>query len=149
MRQLTVNTPALDEIAYVTDGLVTCSSWGEGLYEFGEEAAIGRTSDGQTAVMLSYMSPSSGGGRALALSQGAYRALVSLKYFVDVIAEPEMQMGLATRDGRSVITIGTTPDGTPERPAFAYCCQRDGALIEGESRDAYFSEPVCRRRQHR
>lgn len=112
MRQLTVNTPALDEIAYTDEtGRIGCSSWGEGRYDFESGTEVGRTRDGATLISLSYMSPFSGGSLALALAHGPYLALISLGHLVDVIVEPNMQLGLATRDGTPVVTIGTDSDG--------------------------------------
>lgn len=112
MRQSTVNTPAVDEIAYTGEtGQISCSSWGEGRYEFESGIVVGHANDGETMVSLSQMSPSSGGGPALALSHGPYLALISLAHFVDVIVEPGMQLGLATRDGTLVATAGAKPDG--------------------------------------
>ncbi len=114
MRQLTVNTAALDEIAYVEEGEVSCSTWGEEHYELEGNGAFSHTEDG-VAVSLSFMPAFSGGGRAMALAYGPYRALIGLSHFVDVIVEPDMQLGLATRDGTPVATVGMTGDGALAR----------------------------------
>ncbi len=110
MRQFTVNAPALDEIAYVEQGQASCSSWGGEHYEPQEGEEVGRTEDG-VEVSLSYMPAFSGGGPAVAMAYGNYRALIGLNHFVDVITEPGLQLGLATRSGTSVATIGASGDG--------------------------------------
>lgn len=102
MRHLTVEAAPLDEIAYVGDDEIQCSSWGDIQGEVPPQTADFTTPEG-LSVFTGIRPVISGAGPALALRYGAYSALISLQHFVDVIVEPNIQLGLAIKGGDVVV----------------------------------------------
>ncbi len=127
MRRLVFNTRAIEEIGYFENGRLRCTSWGpigdEIMFEtpdFVTRDGLGLTRGVQPALP--------GGAVKLAISSGQYNALIDPLRFVDVIAEPQIMMGLATRDGLIIATSNDTigHDELMARLADAPRTDRDG-----------------------
>jgi len=105
MRRLVFNTPSIEEIGYFEEGRLRCTSWGltETVVpltppDFVMQDGLGMTFGVRPALL--------GGAVKLALGSGPYNALVDPVRFIDVIAEPQILMALATSDGRIVSRSG-------------------------------------------
>ena len=150
MRRLVFNTRTVEEIGFFNAGRLACTSWGriDGAIlfrdpDFTTQEGIGVTLGVQPAL--------SGGAPKLALNSGSYNVLVDPLRFVDVLAEPQIMMGLMTRTGLSVSRTGdvtserlvsfATLPGAGVQDSFIYSAVQSGdwTAIAFEQRPSFFS----------
>jgi sensor c-di-GMP phosphodiesterase-like protein len=104
MRQVVFNTPAIEEVGYFESGFLKCTSWGraDGVIPASKPDFV--SPDG-LAVTLALQPALRGGATKLAFASGNYNVLVDPVRFVDVIAAPQVQLALTTRDGRQIASF--------------------------------------------
>ncbi|PDQ22172.1 hypothetical protein CN311_05135 [Mesorhizobium sanjuanii] len=103
MRQLTINTRAIEEMGYFENGLLKCTSWGSTEGSVAQTAPDFTTRDG--VAVTARMRPLANHDHPLmALRYKDHNVLVDPVRFVDVIVDPGTQLALATNQG---ILLGT------------------------------------------
>lgn len=98
MRQLTVNTRSIEEIAYFDKDGRQCSSWGQSALHDSRPAVDFTTSDG-LQISLRVLPTSSQGKPMVAIQYQDHHALTMPARFTDVIVDPGIQLAVATEDG--------------------------------------------------
>ena len=102
MRESTLASRGVVEIDYFEDGKLKCSSWG--LPEKGRDIALGKaeftTRDGVGVHMRAPPAAGQGAGKPmLGLFKGRHRVLVDPAHLADIIADPDVQVAVATSAG--------------------------------------------------
>lgn len=105
MRQIAFNTPSIEEVGYFEDGYLRCTSWGPVESEIPQSRPDFLTRDG-LAITFALRPALRGGTPKLAFASGRYNVLVNPVRFVDVIADPQVQLGLTTSQGHQLATMG-------------------------------------------
>ncbi|MDQ2139978.1 EAL domain-containing protein [Alcaligenaceae bacterium B3P038] len=150
MRQLVFNTRSVEEIGYFDNGRLACTSWG-----ITEKPIFFRPPDFTTSkglgVTLNVHPALPGGAVKLALSSGNYNVLIDPMRFIDVVAEPQMFMGLTMADGQFIARSNEAPDelieslartpriGVDEEFAFSAVHAGDWTAIALERHPGFFS----------
>lgn len=150
MRQLVFNTRSVEEIGYFDNGRLACTSWG-----VIEKPIFFRPPDFTTSkglgVTLNVHPALPGGSAKLAFSAGNYNVLIDPIRFIDVVAEPQVFMGLTMADGRFIARSNEAPDelieslartprvGVDEEFAFSAVRVADWTAIALERRPGFFS----------
>jgi sensor c-di-GMP phosphodiesterase-like protein len=98
MRQLTVNTRSIEEIAYFDKDGRQCSSWGQSALHDARPAVDFTTSDG-LQISLRVLPASSQGKPMVAIQYQDHHALAMPARFTDVIVDPGLRLVVATEDG--------------------------------------------------
>lgn len=105
MRQLTVDSPAIDEIGYLRDGRLLCTSWGqvEGtVREFDADAQLA----GGFALAIGVRPAVSRSGPVLVMTHRSHNVLVSQSRLVDIPINTSATLGVALRGGRLLALTG-------------------------------------------
>jgi sensor c-di-GMP phosphodiesterase-like protein len=98
MQREVFNTLTIEEMGYLQDGALRCTSWGTRL-DLPETAPNFRTQSGLD-VTFAVRPALRGGTPKLAYRKDNYNVLVDPARFVDVITEQKVHMAVAARDGR-------------------------------------------------
>ena len=98
MQREVFNTLTIEEMGYLQDGTLRCTSWNT-LLNLPETTADFRTESGLD-VTFALRPALKGGTTKLAYRKDNYNVLVDPARFVDVITEQKVHMALAARDGR-------------------------------------------------
>ncbi|RXY90011.1 hypothetical protein DD607_27540, partial [Salmonella sp. 3DZ2-4SM] len=99
MQTLVMTTPSIDQMGYFEGGKLRCTSWGPFLSDVDQPTPDHVTSDG-AGIAVDVRPEISGRRQVLAVLYGSYDALVDPRRFVDVIADPNVRLALASPDGR-------------------------------------------------
>ena len=104
LRRITITTRSIDDIGYVENGLLKCTSTGI------EEARIAVTPAGFTlangmGIDFNLRPVVSGGKRMVGLSHRAYKVLIDPVRFSDVIVDNDIQMAVAIGKGGVLDTL--------------------------------------------
>ena len=106
MRQLAMNTNAIDEIGYVENRALKCSSWG-GVDVHIEQAHTDFVMPGGVEVTQKMTPVFTGGDPVLALRLGPHDALINGGRFVAVTAGDDVHLALAGPDRKIVAESGS------------------------------------------
>ncbi|AOA71056.1 MULTISPECIES: EAL domain-containing protein [Stenotrophomonas] len=111
MRSLTLSTTSAEQVGYFEEGRLRCTSWGMVEDLVPEPTPDHITADGASITLG--VRPVAGDGAAslLSLQLGRHDILMDPSRFVDVIAEPNVRLAVATPDGR---LIAQQPMADPE-----------------------------------
>lgn len=99
MQSLVMTTPSVDQMGYFEGGKLRCTSWGMFNGDADQPAPDHVTSDG-AGISLDVRPQTTDGSKVIAVTYGAYDTLVDPRRFVDVIADPQVRLALASPDGR-------------------------------------------------
>ncbi|WP_050464887.1 EAL domain-containing protein [Herbaspirillum autotrophicum] len=111
MRMIAIDNRSVEEVRYVEGGLLKCTSWGIPRETGSHPATDVVLSNGMHAT-LGVVSAASGGKQMTGLHYLAHHVLIDPARFVDVIADGDIQLAVATADG-SVLGSVNVPD--PQR----------------------------------
>jgi len=107
MRQFAMNTNSIDEIGYVENGVLKCSSWGRVDVEIVRTHTDFVMSDG--VEVTEKMTPLfTGGDPVMALRFGSHDALINGMRFLGLAVEGELHLALAG-PGRQIIAESASP----------------------------------------
>ena len=95
MQTLVMTTPSIDQMGYFEGGKLRCTSWGPFLSDVDQPTPDHVTSDG-AGIAVDVRPEISGRRQVLAVLYGSYDALVDPRRFVDVIADPNVRLALAS-----------------------------------------------------
>lgn len=107
MRQLTLDTLSVEEIAYVESDRIVCTSWGE--RDLALPMARSTPLDGGLRAFPAMHSHVPDSGAMLGLQQGRYLVLINLSRFVDVSVDPDIHLAFG-RAGGEVLARSTSRD---------------------------------------
>lgn len=99
MQTLVMTSPSVDQMGYFEGGKLRCTSWGPFLSDVNQPKADHVTSDG-AGIAVDVRPEASGRRQVLSILYGNYDVLVDPRRFVDVIADPNVRLALASPDGR-------------------------------------------------
>lgn len=100
MRMATVNAPSVEEVGYIEDGKIKCTSWGP-LEDAIARSGYDTTVDGMGVSIR--MAPSVTQGNPMtALHLGNYNTLVMPSRFLDVPVQDSIGLALMTEAGQSI-----------------------------------------------
>lgn len=99
MRNLAVSTRSAEQVGYFEAGRLRCTSWGVTETVIPEPHPDHITADG-ASLTLGVRPQAGDGSPMLALQLGKHDLLIDPGRFVDVIADPNVRLALATPDGR-------------------------------------------------
>ncbi|WP_426227350.1 CSS-motif domain-containing protein [Pararhizobium sp. DWP3-4] len=108
MRALTFNTMSVEEMDYLEDGLVKCTSWGRSVGEIPKPHVDYVTPDGME-VTIRIQPAISGGEQMMALHEGAHNVLVAPSRFMDTLLDEGMSIALANGQG-ALLNAVNAPD---------------------------------------
>lgn len=108
MQSRVVTTGSVDQIGYISDGRLRCTSFGAADGTVVPALADYTTADG-AALRLDTVPRPSYGRCMLSLRLGDYDALMDPGHFVDLIGAPDVRVAVATPDGR-LIAQQSLPD---------------------------------------
>lgn len=102
MRSMALATTSAEQVGYFAEGRLQCSSWGVMDELVPEPTADHITADG-AAITLG-VSPGAGdvAGTLVSVQLGRHDILIDPERFVDVIADPNVRLAVATPDGRLI-----------------------------------------------
>ncbi|MDB5774835.1 MAG: hypothetical protein JWP38_968 [Herbaspirillum sp.] len=103
MRKITTDSRTLDEIGYFENGKLKCSSWGITQTDIDLPAPDFTAADG-LAVTLNVYPKISNGNLKTALRYKNHDALADPRRFVDIVADGDIQLAVATENG---LVLGT------------------------------------------
>jgi sensor c-di-GMP phosphodiesterase-like protein len=105
MRQMTVNTSAIEEIGYFEHRVLKCTSWGQTESHINQVKSDYITADGTEISYL--MRPNvSGADPMMAIQFGAYNALINPARFADILAEHTVHLVLKPVRGPVIAESG-------------------------------------------
>jgi len=99
MRALTLSTHSAEQVGYFEDGRLRCTSWGMMETHVPEPTPDHITADG-AGITLGVRPIAGDGSTLIALHLGRYDILMDPSRFVDVIADPNVRLAVASPDGR-------------------------------------------------
>ncbi len=99
MQTLVMTSPSVDQMGYFEGGKLRCTSWGPFLSDVNQPRSDHVTSDG-AGIAVDVRPEASGRRQVLSILYGNYDVLVDPRRFVDVIADPNVRLALASPDGR-------------------------------------------------
>lgn len=101
MRSMTMSTRSAEQVGFFDQGRLRCTSWGPVAREILQPTPHYVTADG--AGITLGVRPLAGGGRPmLALQFGDYDMLMDPARYIDVIADPNIRLAVASPDGRLI-----------------------------------------------
>lgn len=118
MQSKVVTTSSVDQIGYFRNGRMLCNSWGLSDGSVQWDPPHHTTADG-VALQLDIRPRAAYGRRMLSLRLGNYDAVMDPGHFVNLIAAQDIQVAIATPDGR---LIAQQP---PVQPALLDALLRD------------------------
>jgi len=101
MRNLAVSTRSAEQVGYFERGRLRCTSWGMTENDVPQPTADHVTAEG-AALVLGVRPQAGDGSPMLAVQLGKHDLLMDPTRFVDVIADPNVRLAVATPDGRLV-----------------------------------------------
>lgn len=104
MRLIEMNTRSIEDIGYFDQGLLKCTPAGLVLKEV-KQTPIEFTSDNGLAISTNIIPEVNGGIGMIGISSGAYKVLIDPMRFADIILNPEVQLAIATRNGKLLGTL--------------------------------------------
>ena len=99
MQTLVMTSPSVDQMGYFEGGKLRCTSWGSFDGDVDQPSADHVTSDG-AGIKVDVRPQATNRRSVLAILYGSYDVLVDPRRFVDVIADPQVKLALASPDGR-------------------------------------------------
>ncbi|MGE6332337.1 EAL domain-containing protein [Stenotrophomonas sp. NPDC077659] len=99
MQTLVMTTPSVDQMGYFEGGKLRCTSWGTFEGDVDQPIPDHVTSDG-ASIKVGVRPQATNQRKVLSIQYGAYDTLVDPRRFVDVIADPQVRLALASPDGR-------------------------------------------------
>lgn len=109
MRLIEMNTRSIEDIGYFENGLLKCTPAGLILKEI-RQTPIEFTTDDGLAISTNIIPEVNGGKGMIGLSSLPYKVLIDPVRFVDIILKPEVQLAIATRNGK---LLGSLHDPDP------------------------------------
>ncbi|MBJ3778572.1 EAL domain-containing protein [Acuticoccus mangrovi] len=103
MRRLTIRSRAIEEIGYIEEGVLACTSWGSTGSEYGTVASDFRISN-DMSVSIRVEPNDALGTPMMALRLQRYYALIDPGHFTDVLAAPTIRVALAHNEGGVLAT---------------------------------------------
>lgn len=110
MHRLTLNNRFIDEIGYLKEGLLRCTTWGVTRQVITRPEPDFVTASG-IGVVKSLHPQVMGGNPRMALFLGDYDVLLDPALFIDVLLDPGIQLAIATERG-DLIATRNDPDPT-------------------------------------
>lgn len=110
MRQLATDTASVEEISYVSEGRLLCSSWGRAL----TRPLVGtprRTLEGGYGIELDVDASLAQAGKMMSITRGSHSALVKPERLVDVLRDTNMSLGVAFEQGELIALSGSVDPG--------------------------------------
>ncbi|WP_315387522.1 EAL domain-containing protein [uncultured Stenotrophomonas sp.] len=111
MRSLALATISAEQVGYFSEGRLRCTSWGPVDELVPEPTPDHITADGASITLGVRPSAGDGPGTLLSVQLGGHDVLMDPERFVDVIAETNVRLAVATPDGR---VIAQQPMADPE-----------------------------------
>ncbi|WP_253256746.1 EAL domain-containing protein [Stenotrophomonas sp. VV52] len=111
MRSLALATTSAEQVGYFSEGRLRCTSWGPADALVPEPTPDHITADGAAITLGVRPAAGDGAGTLLSVQLGGHDILMDPERFIDVIAEPNVRLAVATPDGR---LIAQQPIGDPE-----------------------------------
>jgi len=105
MRQLALDSAAVEEVGYFIGGKLACTSWGVVRQDIGHGTPDAQVPGGY-GFFMNVRPKVSGGNIVIAITHGDYNVLVNRERFVDVMTDTPMTLALATRDGKLIAVNG-------------------------------------------
>ena len=102
MRSLTLATTSAEQVGYFADGRLRCTSWGLVDELIPEPSPDHITADGASITLGVRPVAGEGGGSLVSVQLGRHDILMDPERFVDVIADANMRLAVATPDGRLI-----------------------------------------------
>ncbi|WP_164074704.1 EAL domain-containing protein [Stenotrophomonas maltophilia] len=99
MQTLVMTTPSVDQMGYFEGGKLRCTSWGMFEGDVSQPTPDHVTSDG-AGIKVDVRPQATDRRKVLSILYGSYDTLVDPRRFVDVIADPQVRLALASPDGR-------------------------------------------------
>ncbi|RQO36979.1 hypothetical protein DBR37_01920 [Herminiimonas sp. KBW02] len=99
MRLIEMNSRNMEDIAYFDQGILKCTSAGLILREV-KQTPIEFITDNGLEVSTSILPKVNGGKGMISLGSAPYKVLIDPARFADIIAGPEVQLAIATRNGK-------------------------------------------------
>ncbi|MGE8214731.1 MAG: EAL domain-containing protein [Stenotrophomonas maltophilia] len=99
MRALVLSTHSAEQAGYFEDGRLRCTSWGPMEQHVPSPTPDHVTADG-AGITLDVRPLAGDGAALLSLQYGRYDILMDPERFVDVIADPNVRLAVASPDGR-------------------------------------------------
>lgn len=99
LQTLVMTTPSVDQMGYFEAGKLRCTSWGAFEGDVAQPTPDHVTSDG-AGIKVDVRPQATEHRKVLSILYGSYDTLVDPRRFVDVIADPQVRLALASPDGR-------------------------------------------------
>jgi len=133
MQSTVVATPSVDQIGYFRDGRMQCTSWGTPDAPVQWSSPHHTTADG-AELQLDVQPRAAHGRRMLSLRLGHYDALMDPGHFVNLIADQDMNVAIATPDGRLIARQSQQDPALLERLLRQPRSGRDGHALFASAR---------------
>ncbi len=102
MRNLAVSTHTAEQVGYFEGGRLRCTSWGVTEDDIPEPLPDHVTADG-AGISLGVRPQAGDGSPMVAVQLGRHDIIMDPSRFVDVIADPNVRLAVATPDGRLLV----------------------------------------------
>ena len=144
MRQVTVNTRAVDEIGYFEHGLLKCTSWGL-VSEHIQQTPVDVVTEDGLEITLRMQPLITNGNPMMALQYRSHNVLTVPSRFADVILDPGMRLAVATANGHILGELNAPDPEVVRRvvanPANGIDEERLIAMARGDDMVAVVMEP--------
>ncbi len=132
MRVMAVEGARVEEVGFVRDGKLACTSWGPVPDGVAVAPATMRLPDG-TGLDPDVAPQVPGASPLIAISRGHHRVLMPADSLVDVLTDTTMALGIADLHGRLIATTGALPADTARQIARQSGTGRLGPLFHASS----------------